>query len=654
MAYRWDEDLPAPAWQQGGTPQAYWKQKLERARATPATGLWLGQNLSSSLPVFLTPALLRTHAQVIGSTGVGKSFFLEAIIKNLILQGYGVTLLDPHGDLYHRILAFCAWLSAQKPEFGLQHRVIPLDVADSKAVLGFNPVARNARVMTYQVVALMESVRKCWGQDSFEATPRLARWLFNVAYALISAGVTLIQAQHMVNPAPDPLRTAITGRITNQRIRAEWEWLESIKLDKREERIESTLNRIKPFVEHEIIRPMLGQYTKTLDFPGILGGRKILLVNLARQNAISDDNQSLLGTLIVNELLTAAFARSPEERIAHFLVIDEASRFVTKDVCEILDAGRKYKLHLILAHQHLNQLKEKDPEVYYSTLTNARTKVVFGGLNDEDVDLIAKELFTGEFDPNLVKDEIWHRGFAPVETTRTVRGYSSSESSGESSGDVSHSSLASGQVFIPGSDFWSLPTLGSASRTSGSGTSHSRAHQSAYSSGTTETTVPFYEFHEYQELTSRTFRSLEEQLYLKKAQLKRQPNQHAAVLLPGQQVQLIKVATLRELPVTDRQGEDFRQTCIEAAGCYKSPQQAEAELAALEQNLLSEARPAITIAPAAATEKGRPIPFRVPGKIWNRTIGNAPAEPADRDQQNLTTQRPSSRKDRPKRNSERC
>ena len=27
------------------------------------------------------------------------------------------------------------------------------------------------------------------------------------------------------------------------------------------------------------------------------------------------------------------------------------------------------------AHQHLAQLKEQDPEVYYSTLTNARTKV---------------------------------------------------------------------------------------------------------------------------------------------------------------------------------------------------------------------------------------------------------------------------------------
>src|SRR6266852_9514541 len=176
----------------------------------------------------------------------------------------------------------------------------------------------------------MESIRKCWGQGSFQETPRLARWLFNVAYALVSANVTFVQAQHLVNPSSSPERAAITARIANPRIRGEWEWLEQMKLDRREEKIESTLNRIKPFVEHEVIRPMLGQYTNTLDFPGILAARKILLVNLARQNVISEDNQNLLGTLIVNELLTAAFSRPAEERVPHYLAIDEFSRFTNK------------------------------------------------------------------------------------------------------------------------------------------------------------------------------------------------------------------------------------------------------------------------------------------------------------------------------------
>ena len=619
MASHWDSPTPTPAWQQIDDAAPYWSKKVERRRMTPDAGLLLGSDLASSLPVFLTPKILRTHMHVLGSTGVGKSFFLEAAIKSLILQGYGVALLDPHGDLYNRILAFCAWLSIQKPQLQLRRRVVPFDVSETRRVIGFNPIARNARVMTYQVVALMEAIRKCFGQGSFQETPRLARWLFNVAYALVSSGLTLVQAQHLVTTGPSAIRAAICGRITNPRIRAEWDWLESMKIDKREERIESTLNRIKPFVEHEVIRPMLGQYTNTVDFPGILRHEKILLVNLARQNTISADNQHLLGTLLVNELITAAFARTPGERKAFHLFVDEAQHFVTKDMCEILDGGRKYGLHCTLSHQSLSQFKEKDPEVYYSTLTNARTKIVFGGLNDEDVDLVARELFTGELDPNQVKDEIWHRGFEPVESTRTVRAYSSSESDGESSGQVDHSSLASGQVWIPGSDFWSLPTLTSTSRSSGSGSSRSSSHQSAYSSGTTETTVPFYEFHEYRELTSRTFRSLEEQLYLKKAQLKRQPNQHAAVLLPGQNVQLIKVATLRDLPVSGSQCEEFRQACIDTAGCYKSPESAEAELVALEEKLLLEARTTITVAAESHNGEEKIGSSKAPVPIWSRT-----------------------------------
>jgi hypothetical protein len=145
-------------------------------------------------------------------------------------------------------------------------------------------------------------------------------------------------------------------------------------------------------------------------------------------NSISEENQHMLGTLLVNELMTADFGRRPQERTQFLVFIGEFSHFVTKDACEILDGERKFGLHLILAHQHLGQLREKDPEVDYSTLTNARTKIVFGGPNDENVNLIAKDLFTGELDPNQVKDETWHRAFEPVESAELHNGEKSGPS----------------------------------------------------------------------------------------------------------------------------------------------------------------------------------------------------------------------------------
>jgi len=93
--------------------------------------------------------------------------------------------------------------------------------------------------------------------------------------------------------------------------------------------------------------------------------------------------------------------------------------------------------------------------------------------------------------------------------------------------------------------------------------------------------------------------------------------------MPGQNVQLIKVATLRELPVTDSQAEEFRQRCIETAGCYKTPQQAEAELSALETKLLAEARPTIVV---NSDESGKRSPIEmkpVQKNIWNRSGAKA-------------------------------
>src|SRR5258708_23239706 len=279
LKHSWDKALPSAKWEQVEDSEIHWERMLQQSRDTPTLGIRLGKSLTTQEPVFITPRQLSTHMQVVGSTGLGKSYFLEGIIKNLIMQGHGVCLIDPHGDLYHRTLDFCAYLDQVQPERKLSHRVIPFDVAESKKVIGFNPVQRNARVTTYQVLALMESIRKVWGQDSFQDTPRLARWLFNAAYGVIDANLTMVQTQYVVDPKPNPYRDAITRQIRNPRIKAEWEWFSGIKDRDRNEFTESSFNRLQPFVIHEVIRQILGQHTGTIDFPAVLGGRNILLVD---------------------------------------------------------------------------------------------------------------------------------------------------------------------------------------------------------------------------------------------------------------------------------------------------------------------------------------------------------------------------------------
>lgn len=591
MTWRWDDpNRPKSEWEllAEKDQEDHLKRWVEQAKSQNhrEPSIFLGRNTSSGHAVHLPIDALKTHMHVLGATGVGKSFFLEGIIKSLILDGEGVCLIDPHGDLYHRVLDFCAYLNTERPDLALDRRVIPFDVAEREHVLGFNPIQRNARVKVYQVVALMEAIRKCWGQGSFQETPRLARWLYNTIYAVIDSRMTFLQTLHMVTPQANPYRNQITKRITSPNIRAEWESLARKSEEKREDRVESCLNRIRPFVEHEVIRRIIGQHENTINFHDVLGSGKIVLVNLARQGVISDDDRHLLGTLLVNELLTAAFARKAGERKPYYLFIDEFEHFVTKDICEILDGGRKFGLHLTLAHQHLGQLREKDPEVYFSAMTNARTKVVFGGMMDEDLEVMTKEMFVGELNPDEIKNEIWQTKFRPVETTRVI--VSESESSGGSSSysEVSHVSFGQSASYIQGSTPWmagaqdSMTLSDSASSGSGESTGES------WSASRSSTEVPFYEMHEFRELSSLTFLSLEEQLYKKKAQMKRQETQYAAILIPGQNVELVKTPTLQELPISEATREEFKAACFEKAGCFKSPEEADLEVRVLEESLL--------------------------------------------------------------------
>src|SRR5260221_11138863 len=110
MPDNWDS-LSLARWQQSQPSENHWERKLHDARLVPPSGLLLGNNLATSQPVFLTPALLAPHLQILGSTGVGKTFLMEALIKTLIRQGFSVTVIDPNAVLYHRLLPFCACLS---------------------------------------------------------------------------------------------------------------------------------------------------------------------------------------------------------------------------------------------------------------------------------------------------------------------------------------------------------------------------------------------------------------------------------------------------------------------------------------------------------------------------------------------------------------
>jgi hypothetical protein len=102
----------------------------------------LGRNQETSVPIVLSERARLEHAHVIGTTGGGKTKFLEACIRQDIRAGRGVCVVDPHGDhpdsLYRSVLG---WLDRYGYTAGGRN-ARPIHLIDPNApthTVGFNP-----------------------------------------------------------------------------------------------------------------------------------------------------------------------------------------------------------------------------------------------------------------------------------------------------------------------------------------------------------------------------------------------------------------------------------------------------------------------------------------------------------------------------------
>src|SRR3954471_18085339 len=74
----------------------------------------------------------RAHMYILGKTGTGKSTLLETLIRQDLLSGHGLALLDPHGDLVEKVLSD---VPAER-----RADLIYFDTTDAEHLLGFNPL----------------------------------------------------------------------------------------------------------------------------------------------------------------------------------------------------------------------------------------------------------------------------------------------------------------------------------------------------------------------------------------------------------------------------------------------------------------------------------------------------------------------------------
>ena len=491
--------------------------------------LRLGQIAGTRSVLALSEEQRGTHMHVVGASGTGKSTFLEYMIRQDIAEGRGLCLIDPHGELAEKVLAWASFLPVEVPNL---HYIAP---HRDDWTFCYN-LFRNqpGRDTWFLIDSLKAAAVKVWGADNTLQTPRLDEWLGNVFYTILALGMTLPEGAHLLEPGVDrnPLRMAVAERLPSEASRIAAAWRDLCLLAERkptefEARVGSTQRRLAPFVDNPRLRRMFGVPGASMDLANCMDDGAVVLFNLAPRGRLSAEDGRLVGTLLLADFFVQMFHRTKKRPFT--LYIDEFQDYATKDLARMLDQARKFGLRLVLAHQRPGQLEAEDRNLYRAVRTNARTRVVFGGIFPEELEPIAKSMALGVLDPDLIKREMY---------STTVVGYSkeywisygsaSGVSRGTSAGSSTGTGTSAGFTGISPSEAWQQHFA--ISGFDGVSSTNSLAYSESESIGEFPVLVPQLG----QQLSAIYYRSLDEQLYQFMAILHDQEQRHAMVRAVGQ------------------------------------------------------------------------------------------------------------------------
>lgn len=490
-------------------------------------------------PVQLWPNDRCVHSYIIGSSGSGKSKFLEWLIRADLDTRQGFALIDPHGDLYEEISSYCA-------HHVLDRKIIRLNLSGSDAVIGFNPFQAAAEGdIAVQVDRRVSATMHAWNVPDADQTPTLARTLRLIYTVMLEQRLGMPQVEHLIDFNAGKVRGHLIDRLSTSLIQKEWRELQALQpRDWRAETL-SVKNRLFKFLTSKALTRVMGIPGRSIDLSDVMDKGKVLLVNLAPSDHLSHENARVFGALLVNEFFECALRRAKQpsdRRQPYYLYLDEFQSFVSPDTAAMLDQVRKFGLFLVLAHQRFGQV---DDDVVEAALTNCGMKAVFGGLSVPNARRMAEELFIGDLDPKRIKVAIYQTKFWPTYARDKVysKGRSHTETTGTTHGSSSgHVSISGSGEYFDSSD-WFGGSRTSSSSSAGSSSSSGDSSSTADSFGETESEadIPILLPVPFEELSSLQYYSVEEQLLELTAALKEQFQRHCFIKIKQQRTQPLLV-----------------------------------------------------------------------------------------------------------------
>jgi hypothetical protein len=376
------------------TPKIDWllARKALPPSNLPAEGLLLGtaDYRGHDYMIRMKQEDRRRHMYIIGGSGTGKSAFQASLIRQDILDGKGVCVIDPHGDLAEEVLSFIPRERAED--------VIYFSPGDSERPLGLNMIEFDERFPEQKTFVINEMLKIFDKLYDLKATggPMFEQYMRNAILLILDhpeSGSTLMEISKVLSD--EDFRAFKLSKCRNQVVKDFWQ-KEAQKAGGEAalaNMVPYITSKLTPFISNDVMRPIIGQQKSAFNIREAMDEGKILLLNLSK-GKLGDTNAYLIGMILVGKILMAALSRAdmdPSKRKDFYLYIDEFQNFLTDSISAILSEARKYGLNLIVAHQYIGQLTQgNDTQIRDAIFGNVGTKCVFR-VGPDDAEFLEKE-----------------------------------------------------------------------------------------------------------------------------------------------------------------------------------------------------------------------------------------------------------------------
>jgi energy-coupling factor transporter ATP-binding protein EcfA2 len=334
--------------------------------------------------VCLPHAAYRANVAVIGTTGAGKSTFLQHLAHDAITrEGVQLVVIDPDSDLVAAMVGRLPdeeKLRAVVVSFGHPERAIGVNLLDASTG------CRHDQIVSSIVEAWKRFYDEAWG-------PRLEDLIRAACTTILKANqarprdrqLTLLDIKPLLQISS--FRRQVVAEADDIRLTTYWrDDYMGMPRTERLTAIKPVLTRINRFLQHDAAHAIVGQSASTIDLPRLLESGAPLFIDAAAQT-IGKETAALLDAVLINIINDAVCERRSHAR--QVLIIVGEFQHAPGLWDEYLPRIRKRRGSYVLTSQGLATIDAVRPDLHKVLIGNTGTQVIFRTLDPEEATYLA-------------------------------------------------------------------------------------------------------------------------------------------------------------------------------------------------------------------------------------------------------------------------